>query len=561
MLEKLNLNPKVKKLVNIGISVAMILIIIVLLFAMNGKNVDDTQIKLESGWTATINGNQYDNVSLDNFLFDVVGVGDVITLSCVLPYGPNNASVRLWICHSAIDAYLDGELFYEYGHDRLEEYKMVGSGFYFIELPDDYQGKTLTLKFTVGEIDAFGSFEPIYLEQTHTVHTSFLSSKLVSLLGGVFLCVIGLVGICLSSFVLAEMYQIRRLMYIFEFAFCVGMWTLCNDGLAQLFIGDYVICQSLEFITLFLAPIPILMFIRKEGTESDMLDKLVLILLRTCQIFCAAVFSLVAIGVLHFQHCLSFFHILMLLEVILIIVNISKRLRAGKKEDLYIFIGCIVLAFGAMVDVGAFYLKKYMHLYNRDIDFLTVIGSVVMVMCLFVSYFTYVSGKITASTEHIILEKLAYHDMLTGAINRVKYEELLDERDNEEEPYAIMYFDLNGLKHMNDTKGHAYGDELIKQFTLCLQVVYQGMGEVARLGGDEFAIILPNAGKKEIVDAVNRLQRYIKNHNSQTDIKLDTAFGVAFSIEATDHKSRTVSKLADTRMYDMKKRMKNARVE
>lgn len=543
------------------ISILLIVLVIAGLFALNGRNISNDQIDLNTGWDATINEKEYPDIVLEDFLFDVAQIGDVLTLSRELPDVGENATIRLWMCHSAIDAYLDGELFYTFGHERVEQYKAVGSGFYFIELPRDYEGRKLTIKLTVGEFDAFGSFEPIVIEPTKTAVTSFVSSKMVSFLGGVFLCVIGIAGFCLTSFIDSKMYKIKQLMFIFQFAFFVGLWTLCNDGIAQLFLGDYVLCQALEFGALFLAPIPILLFMRREEEKGDRFYKISTVLIWLVQTVCLIAFVIVGTGILHFQHFLAGFHILMMLTVIQVIVSVAKRLRKHKAEDKYVFVGCIVLAFGCLIDVGAFYMKKYMHLYNKDIDFVTVLGSIVMVMCLFASYFASVRDRIASSAENEVLEKLAYHDILTGAINRVKYEELLDERDKNEEPYAIMYFDLNGLKTMNDSLGHAYGDSLIKEFSLCLHIVFQGMGEVARLGGDEFAIILPNAGKAEIIGAVNRMQAYIKTHNAESDVKLDTAFGVAFSIEAQDKKSRTVNKLADSRMYEMKKKMKTSRAD
>lgn len=542
------------------LSAILILFVMFLLFYCNGRTISKDQVNLKEEWAVSINGEQFHNVVLEDFQFDVTQIGDVLTLSHELPDVGEDACVRFWICHCAIDAYVDDELVYTYGHERVEHYRAVGSGFYFIELPKDYVGKTLTIRLTVGEFDAFSCFDPIYIEPSGTVIISFLSSKLVPLLGGVFLLVIGAVGMCLCSFVVVEIYKIKQLMYIFQFALCVGLWTLCNNGIAQLIIGDYVICQTLEFLSIFLAPIPLLLFLQEDDEKDELLHKIATVFICFIQLVCAVAVVTIGVGLLHFQHFLSLFHVIMLVTVALIVVMVSRRIRNGNREKVYVLVGCIMLALGCVIDVSAFYLKKYLNLYNRDIDFLTVIGAVCMVMCLFVSFFASVRERIEISAEHEVLEKLAYHDILTGAINRVRYEEQLDECDENGEPYAIMYFDLNGLKSINDTCGHARGDCLIKDFSLCLQIVFQGMGDVARLGGDEFAIILPKAGKEEIVAAVKRMQDYIRQHNEEADTKLETAFGVAFSVEAADRQARTVNKLADSRMYEMKKKMKNARV-
>jgi len=90
------------------------------------------------------------------------------------------------------------------------------------------------------------------------------------------------------------------------------------------------------------------------------------------------------------------------------------------------------------------------------------------------------------------LAHLAHHDSLTGLANRVLLRERLDEelkRTQRGDGFALLCLDLDGFKAVNDTHGHAAGDELLKSVGERLQNCIRETDLVARLGGDEFAIL------------------------------------------------------------------------
>ena len=91
-------------------------------------------------------------------------------------------------------------------------------------------------------------------------------------------------------------------------------------------------------------------------------------------------------------------------------------------------------------------------------------------------------------------------DPLTGFLNRKGFEAKLEEEAKRarrsSSPLTIMFFDLNGLKEVNDTQGHESGDKLIKMAT---EIIAEGReyDRAARWGGDEFAKILPETSEAE----------------------------------------------------------------
>ncbi|HYN79113.1 MAG TPA: diguanylate cyclase [Lamprocystis sp. (in: g-proteobacteria)] len=90
--------------------------------------------------------------------------------------------------------------------------------------------------------------------------------------------------------------------------------------------------------------------------------------------------------------------------------------------------------------------------------------------------------------------ELANHDSLTELANRRLFEDLLSKAVAAAGPtgerLAVMFLDLDGFKGVNDTHGHAAGDEVLREVAVRLQGVVRRPDTVARLGGDEFAILL-----------------------------------------------------------------------
>ncbi|MBB5224696.1 GGDEF domain-containing protein [Treponema ruminis] len=115
-------------------------------------------------------------------------------------------------------------------------------------------------------------------------------------------------------------------------------------------------------------------------------------------------------------------------------------------------------------------------------------------------------------SEHILVEKLerlGHEDLLTGVKNRNSMNNRVDLFVSGEQkiaaPFGVVFADLNGLKQMNDKKGHAAGDVLIKAAANCIKSVFTE-DEIYRAGGDEFVIISPACSKEEFEEKVKKLK-------------------------------------------------------
>ena len=102
-----------------------------------------------------------------------------------------------------------------------------------------------------------------------------------------------------------------------------------------------------------------------------------------------------------------------------------------------------------------------------------------------------------------ILE-LAKKDGLTGVLNREAY--YIETRRDYKDITAIVSLDMNGLKTINDTYGHAVGDEALVTLALCFTKATRARQSVYRMGGDEFVIVCRKASEEEVIALVKRIQ-------------------------------------------------------
>lgn len=149
------------------------------------------------------------------------------------------------------------------------------------------------------------------------------------------------------------------------------------------------------------------------------------------------------------------------------------------------------------------------------------------------------------------LIRIAMTDELTRLFNRRSFEEDLAEyaKRELEKDFVLLSADVNGLKKVNDTKGHVGGDELIKGAAECLLLGIASKGKVYRVGGDEFAAILhtadPEAVKADIED-------YVKRWKGKYSDTLSVSIGYASHAADENLDITGLEKKADDEMYKSK---------
>ncbi|VAX09376.1 diguanylate cyclase/phosphodiesterase (GGDEF & EAL domains) with PAS/PAC sensor(s) [hydrothermal vent metagenome] len=125
------------------------------------------------------------------------------------------------------------------------------------------------------------------------------------------------------------------------------------------------------------------------------------------------------------------------------------------------------------------------------------------------------------------------HDSLTGLENRSQFEHrlhsLLITQEAKHQEHALLYLDLDQFKIVNDTCGHAAGDELLREITSVLKYKIRQSDSLARLGGDEFGVLLPNCPLDAALRIANGLRKVVKNFRFAWEGKI-FALGISIGL-------------------------------
>ncbi len=123
------------------------------------------------------------------------------------------------------------------------------------------------------------------------------------------------------------------------------------------------------------------------------------------------------------------------------------------------------------------------------------------------------------------IERLSQHDQLTGLYNRRFYETELKRLDTKRTlPLTLIMGDVNGLKLINDSFGHAIGDKILKKTASVVKKGCRADDIIARLGGDEFVAILPKTGPYEAEQIIKRLND-LTSKEKVANINISISFG------------------------------------
>lgn len=155
------------------------------------------------------------------------------------------------------------------------------------------------------------------------------------------------------------------------------------------------------------------------------------------------------------------------------------------------------------------------------------------------------------------LEQKALHDPLTGLPNRFLFVDRLEQAaarsSREEDQFAILFVDLDRFKEVNDSLGHAAGDQVLRRVAERIRGSFREEDTVARIGGDEFTVLLEGfEGKEGLQAAVDRLMESLDppHHIQGQEFHVPASVGVVFSDPGEDPDQ--LIRQADKAMYRAK---------
>ncbi|MFV5915423.1 GGDEF domain-containing protein [Bacillus cereus] len=156
-------------------------------------------------------------------------------------------------------------------------------------------------------------------------------------------------------------------------------------------------------------------------------------------------------------------------------------------------------------------------------------------------------------------ERLAMIDSLTEIYNRLKFQQILEVEWEKvirnDEKIAIILFDIDNFKTVNDTYGHDFGDLALIQLVELMKSKVEQQHVFARWGGEEFIILVTNTVEKEAFQVAESLRFFIETKQFTGISKLTASFGVALYEQGTTREE--LMQRADIALYEAKKNGKN----
>lgn len=245
--------------------------------------------------------------------------------------------------------------------------------------------------------------------------------------------------------------------------------------------------------------------------------------------------------------------------------DLDEWLLAMRNGDIYNNIHCYkqgrkryVQVFAPIAEMDNWYMvvqapdnvyKDVMGRYFRSIVSVLVIVALLTIMLVLAIIYRFRS-------EQLQSKFLSETDQLTHLMNRRAFEQKLMEIENSDESrYGVfMFVDMDNFKNVNDTYGHAAGDEVIQKFVRCLESVFAPYGYLSRVGGDEFNVFIKDTrSKKWVNDSLKTLQFLLKGIELDDGTKVPMSCSVGMAVFGEDSRSFSdLKEYADLALYYVK---------
>lgn len=465
--------------------------------------------------------------------------------------------------------YVGGELRYE---PKIRESciynKSFGTRWNYVPLYREDAGASVEIRFQTVYEDARACIDHLVLGSAAGEITGTFTEKAVAFSTCLLLLFAGLLLIIADIPANMQVDKNHELLYLGLFAISIAIWCLAETNLLQFYTDDSRLLQIVSCCSLMMIPIPLVLYL---DAAFGFLKKWVV----PCICFLsAAEFILCTIlhfaGIMDYHETLSLTHVMLAVSAMLLLYALLKNAlltRESKVRNVYKTIrtvGLMGICFATGIDIA-----RYYHGHNSDSAMFVRIGLLIFILCYGSASLEKTVNAVKLGVQAEFVSQLAYRDGLTGVGNRTAFQERLEELEGQKKELpgiAIVMFDVNDLKYVNDNLGHQRGDELIVgSADIIKNAVESEDGAVFRIGGDEFAGILfgEEVGRR-CESALSRFNQLMDGHNAVKNqfLRISIASGYAvYDKSQEDEMLMDVYQQADVRMYENKKQIKSEQVK
>ncbi len=458
-------------------------------------------------------------------------------------------SLGLFIGYSDVDVIVDGKIIYR---DHVDSKNFSYSGGYpyrIIKIPQNIISPIVKIKIN----------PKLKLVHTYTIRPIEIGKKANFY---TYLMKEDFVGIAISA-VLLFIFLISALMYAISILLKSKISKLYNVGLISLFGGvysmtsyklmSYIFSPNIEFLyfieytSLLLLPYTILKIldsgVNEKGRKILFWIKNIVIINYIAQVL------MTFLGILGFKDMATLSHVIICSSLIggIVVLFTSSNNRKNMRGiaivfSLYVFLSLVFVIVTFKSD------GQY-----------TMYGFILWGFIFFIMFqiwqgaLSYINSK-NENVKTNLYKKYIYQDIMTGLKSRFAFEEKMNELKKTPKDASIMSCDLNDLKKVNDTMGHAYGDAMIKKAGEVLKNYFRE-ADVFRTGGDEYVVISEKIIEDAYIENFRYKEYFIEIYDEKVPVKISIGKCDIYHYGEID--IYEAFKIADEKMYEDKAAYKN----
>jgi len=546
-------NLSCKKILLILASVLMFCMII--WFAV-GAEPNSVAFNNEDAYT--IDGEYKVSVGSENYMVNAPAnvdaeIDDTIIITKVLDKGDIiGNSIMFYVRQSFVNVYVGDEQCIKDTSDRNMPYYITpGSYWHCFRLPDDWEGKELRIEIKADVARYAGEVPVIYTGNKNAFVYMALENGMYSLLLCVPIFVFGLALVAFGVFSAKNILK-SRMILLGMFAIVTSVWNILEARITQVMFQDIQMATVVLFSCYYL--IPFLAACYLDTYESFHKNKFMRITMYVTGSIYILLQVLQGMNVIRYIDYVSMGHVMVAVIILGVATNyVIQRKRNRKIPDVVVYKAMMMLGFFCFVDMFRYHLSPML----KATQF-SMIGFLIFFFYLGFSVINQMNEATIRERENAIYKRLAFIDKMTQIKNRTAFEQKLHAMRQIEvvEPTYFCLVDMNNLKKINDTFGHAAGDNAIMEIAKTLSECFAS-AECYRIGGDEFCIIAEGVQEQFIKESCKKVQDELTEKSKNLDYDIMTAMGYS---KVEQGNLDECFNNADALMYENKKLLKQDKI-
>lgn len=497
------------------------------------------------------NGSSNDSVHIwDNYTIN--GSEDSVVLEGGLcDYSDTHAVIAFFSTHLDFEVYADNTLLYRYPQHNNNNFFSATSGYawHFIELPANACRLHMNISTPYGAIN--GRIPTFYIGNTTSIISLILYEDLPTFIICIMLLCLGIIMVVYWIIVHKRVAILPTICYLGLSAALLSLWTLSQNRFTALMLNNNLVTVYASFHIFMLLPLPVMLFIKSYyEDDKSKLWKVIFTIIVLQNIICIA---LQYLKILDFMHTLWTSFALIGFCVISVLVYSFHLYRKGYNKQKIIFhmISLLVFFIFSSIDILVYLISGWSN---------SILGRIGIVLYIIILGYDTIkeSAKLMQMGEQATAyHHLAFSDNMTGLGNRTAYNHDFSHYNITPDGVAIIDFDLNCLKQVNDQHGHQAGDRYIMLAADMIDRNFHALGKTYRIGGDEFVVIVTDCENITFEPYFDALHNDMEKYNKKTNqFHIHIAYGMAIYSSTMDRSLEDTYGRADKAMYQNKKRLK-----